>query len=263
LIVILVMVLGQQLASAHVGPSPRTNNRYLKVTILDGRIRLLYTYFVGELPGRQVRARLDTDGDGTLSAAEARVFGNELGAQVADDLHVQLDGAPQALTWSSVDVGLGTPAVLAGALSVDLVAWVCLDRSPQGNHQLQLADRWRLPDPGESELMVEAGPTVQVSALTGDHVLDHKLHGVQGHHYRWPNGPGPLGGAGLTIHYHVTSSGRDRTAPCPPGSPIRLGGTAPHRPAWPYAVLAGLALALLLALWRARPASEGKPPRPY
>src|SRR2546421_4196466 len=120
----LLIVVAITLLSGHVAPSVDDNNRYLKLTPLGDRVRLAYTIFYGEVPGATERKALDANGDGQIDAAEAHAFGARIGGEVADALEVDVDGHAQPVHWDTVDVGLGTPVVAAGSLSVDLGAYV-------------------------------------------------------------------------------------------------------------------------------------------
>jgi hypothetical protein len=160
-----LLTVASQPAVAHVAPDQDTNNRYLKATLLDDRVRLAFTAYFGERPGRALRARLDSDGDGLIAPTEAAVFGEQVRTEVARDLEVRLDGQPFA-GWQVADVGLGTPTTRGGTLSVDLRLDLPLDLGPGAAraHELRLHDAWRVPLPGECELRIEASPGVRVVA---------------------------------------------------------------------------------------------------
>lgn len=143
-------------AAAHVAPSVDDNNRYIKITPFGDRVRIAYTVFFGEVPGAIQRRELDVDHDGTLTDAEAHVVGERLSADVRAGLELEIDGVVAPFIWSTVDVGMGTNAVAAGAFSIDLVASGCF-ATARGTHTIRLHDRFRLPHPGETELKVEDG----------------------------------------------------------------------------------------------------------
>jgi hypothetical protein len=148
-------------AAGHVVPSVDDNNRYLKLTPLGDRVRLAYTVFFGDNPGRGERQTIDADRDGQISEAEAHAFGGKLAAQVAAGLELEVDGATEPVTWAEVDVGMGTPAVSGGAFSIDMVAYACF-ATPHGRHHLRVHDRFRVPRAGETEVKVEDSPGVTV-----------------------------------------------------------------------------------------------------
>jgi hypothetical protein len=167
-------------ARAHVAPSEDANNRYLKLTPTGDRVRLAYTVFMGQTPGRRERARLDRDRDGSVSDAEAATFRDRLAEDVASALTVTVDGQPVPVTWAQRHIGMGTPSVAAGAFSVDLVAWLCFP-GPGPRHRLELRDRFRLAAPGDTEVRVEQSPGVTVTrsvlASSAQSMLDFKWVG--------------------------------------------------------------------------------------
>lgn len=148
-------------AAAHVAPSEDANNRYVKLTPMADRVRLAYTILIGQQPGRAARRALDTNGDGTLSEAEADVWGRVVAADVLAQLEVRIDGADVPLTWSEVYVGLDTPSVTGGAFSLDLITWLCVPGADR-RHELDLVDRYSLLPAGETEVRIADEPGVRV-----------------------------------------------------------------------------------------------------
>jgi hypothetical protein len=148
--------------SAHVAPALEDNHRYLKLTPLGDRVRLAYLVLYGERPGRALRAALDADGDGSIADREAAPHGARLGADVARGLAVTVDGAPRAIAWEEVRVGLGDPRARGGAVAVDLIATICLAPGPPASHALTLRDRFALPGLGETEVRVDEGVGVRI-----------------------------------------------------------------------------------------------------
>src|SRR5262245_3384278 len=127
-------VVAVTVLSAHVAPSVDDNNRYLKVTPLRDGLRLAYTVFFGEIPGASERRTIDANRDGRIDEAEAQRFADNLGAQVAAAVDVEIDGVGRRIRWDVVSAGMGSDAVTAGSFSVDLVAFVCGKGS--GAHQV-------------------------------------------------------------------------------------------------------------------------------
>jgi hypothetical protein len=192
-------------ALAHIGPSERANNRYVKLTLFGDRARLLYTYYVGDVPGRGARARMDANRDRALAEDEASAFGAEVGATVAAHLEVTVDGQRVPIEWRVTDVGLGTPAVDAGSLSVDLVTWLCFDSS-RASHDVVVFDHWLPPDPGETEVRIEESPGVSVSRSTfGSDGQISQLHFV----WAEATGPRPLDAQGLYLSFDVDAARAD------------------------------------------------------
>jgi len=194
-----IVLAWSAVAHGHVGPSERENNRYLKLTVQGNRARLLYTFYVGNEPGAQLRRRLDQNRDGRLDAAETEHFGVEVAAQVSTNVQLIVDGQRFQGKWEPPQVGLGTDTVAAGALSVDLVVWLCLE-SPgtDERHTIELADHWHPPQLGETELRIEPAPGVHISRTS----LGPESQGVQLRH-RWAGRPGPLDEHGLVLEFMV------------------------------------------------------------
>jgi ABC-type nickel/cobalt efflux system permease component RcnA len=86
-----------QAASAH----PLGNftvNRYSRLEPGAGSIALLYVVDMAEIPTFQERARLDTDGDGAVSAAEHDAYLAAEAAALRANLHLSAAGQPLPLT---------------------------------------------------------------------------------------------------------------------------------------------------------------------
>lgn len=194
LLLVLAITVAAARAAAHVAPSVGDNNRYVKVTPLGDRVRLAYTVIYGHAPGAVMRKAIDANHDGRIDDAESEAFGSRLAAQIAAALEVVLDGAPRPVAWSQVVVGMGTPDVVAGSFSVDLVAWLCL-AAPRGTHAVLLHDRFALERPGETEVKVEDSPGVKIDhariGVDDDLGLDYKIIGPGG----------PLADDGLDLQF--------------------------------------------------------------
>jgi hypothetical protein len=198
-LLVLAITLGTAPAQAHVAPSVDDNNRYIKLTPLGDRVRLAYTVFFGEIPGKLTRATLDTNHDGTISDAEGQAFGTGLAAEVAAALDVAIDGKQLPIAWAEVSVGMGTPDADGGAFSVDLVAWLCLP-SLRGKHQLLLHDRFQLTQPGETEIKVDDAPGVAIEHGRVGHADDPSFD------YKFVGPGGPLADDGLDIVFVASDS---------------------------------------------------------
>jgi len=201
-------------AAAHVAPSTSDNNRYLKLTPLGDRVRLAYTVFYGEAPGRELRREIDANHDGAIDDAESQAFGDRIARELAAALDVTIDGEAWPVAWSQVVVGLGSPATSAGPFSLDLVASICL-AAPRGAHALELRDRFALPRPGETQIRFEDSPGITVNrARVGDDTapgIDYTIIG-----------PTPVLGAagpGGGIELRFTAGDRAAVAACRGASP--------------------------------------------
>lgn len=229
---------------AHVAPSQRENNRYVVVAPLGDRIRLAYTVYIGEEPGRAARARMDANRDRRLSEAEAQAYGDEIAAQAAPRLSLEVDGRPVAVKWQEVEVGLGQPITDAGAFAVDLIAWICLaEPRARLTHRVHLRDGFHLPDPGESELRAEESPGVrivrsQLGPARSDRLrLDH----------RWTGGPGLAETDGYRLEFTV-----DPALALFGGDGCGDGATSPPRTPRILAAAAGAIVIAAAALWLVR-----------
>jgi len=188
-------------------------------------VRLVYTVYFGERPGAGERRKMDRNRDGTIDDAESRELAAVLLRQATPFVVVELDGKASPAPWTVADVGLGVPSVTGGSFSVDLTMEAALPPGPE--HSLWLEDRWPIPDPGETEVRVEAAPGVDVLAShpqrTGKGVmLNYRYVGVGGPEH------------GMLVRFKVDPS---QVAPPPP---------APKRRAsrWLWWVLAGVGLGL-------------------
>lgn len=226
-------------ASAHVKPSRDVNNRYLKLTPSVDRVRLVYTVYIGEVPGRAERARLDRDKDGLITDAEANRFRDAIAKGVGDTLSIEVNGRPHALKWSQTYIGLGTPTTDAGSFAIDLITWVCLP--PGKQHQLVVRDGFRIALPGETEVKIEDGPDVRVTRAslgpTGPSMMEMK----------WLGGPGEAATAGIHLGFEVEAAPPTLLSPgdvC--GQAAAAGATEDAGATRPLLWTAG-ALALLLA----------------
>lgn len=225
-------------ARAHVVASPNENNRYLKVTPMGDRFRLVYTIYFGETPGAALRREIDKNRDDTVDDDEADAFGQRLAKEVRPALDLTLDGAPVAFGWSDVDVGMGTPEVRAGSFAVDLIGIICLPT--RGTHELVVRDTYPLPIPGETELKVETGLGIEVrrntlagAAINGD---DAKLRGVGG----------PLA-AGWAIQIVVGDDAPVGGDACAAAAAPRAAAATRARTPW-LAIAAGSAVAIIAAV---------------
>lgn len=183
-LVVLAIAATALRAEAHVAASVDDNNRYLKLTPAGDRIRLAYTVFYGEVPGAAARQSIDADRNGEIGEAEASAFGERLATEIRDGMAVTLDGAPVAVTWARVAVGMGTPATTGGSFSIDLIAYFCFTATG-AHHTFTLRDALKLPRPGESEVHIEDAPGIRI-----DHArLGRLVAAAQDFRFAGPGGP--------------------------------------------------------------------------
>ncbi len=233
-------------ADAHVAPSVDDNNRYLKVTPAADRIRVAYTVFFGENPGRQMRPGLDTNRDGVLSEDEGARFGTKVAREVADGIELTLDGKTLPIHWATVAVGLGTPDLAAGSFSVDMIAYVCLPRGTR--HTVLLRDRFRVPKPGETEVKVE-----DALGITIHHARVGPFDNAE-HDYKLVGPGGPLMDDGLDLAFTVTDKAPRGDQACTTHAPAKSGSSGAL---WIALAVAGvLGLVAIAWVWRARRAGS-------
>jgi hypothetical protein len=227
-----IAVLALTLLSGHVAPAVDANNRYVKLTPLGDRIRLAYTVFYGEIPGAVLRRTIDRNHDGHIDDAEAHAFGEQIGSQVAPALTLSIDGGEVHVKWTTIDVGMGTPDVDAGAFSVDLVAYACLP-TVRGEHRVRLVDRLELESPGETEVRVEDSPGVTIAQAHVGDTTDPSFD------FRFPGPEGQLADRGLEL---VFVAG--------PRAPVTADGTCDGRgvAGSRARVLVAIAIAALVAI---------------
>jgi len=233
-------------ARAHVAPAEDVDNRYVKLTPMGDRVRVAYTIWIGQKPGTALRRRLDRDRDGRIGDAEARIYGEDLAGRVRPALAITIDGRPAPIAWSTIDVGLGTPDVAAGAFSIDLIGWIC---TGGGDHRLVLRDTFALERPGETELRLEEvhGVTLGERRLGGE-----RLDALDA---RWSGADGPLVTAGLELAW---SAGGEAVRPA--DGRCHAGATT-GRKTWPWIAGGALAaVAVALVARRRRPRARGAQP---
>lgn len=218
-------------ARGHVAPSPASNNRYTKITLLGDHVRVAYTVFFGELPGAGERRRMDENGDGLLDVHETQAFAAALLAEVVPALKVSVDGQIPRDPWTVLDVGLGIATTQAGAFSVDLVLRARLADGHGTAHEVRFADGWMVPSPGEAEVRIEESPGVRA-------VLAHKTREPSGLLLHFVSQGRPKPDDGVLVRF-VVDPGAPRTLPV---------DSAQRRTPLAWVVLGGVALAGL-ALW--------------
>lgn len=231
-------------APAHVAPSARENNRYILLAPLGDRLRMVYTVYMGEEPGRRVRARMDKNRDGIVSEDEGNDWADELAAEVAASVTLEVDGRPVPVSWAEIDVGLGDPSARAGAFAVDMVAWACFDRPREvTQHKIGFTDRFALDDPGETELRAEESPGVLVTRSQLGAAPAEERPRLD---FKWMGGASPTA-AGYQMEFRVELGlATFSDLPCPSGDAPDGG-----KRSWPWIVFGG-AVFLLVGFLLAR-----------
>ena len=151
---------------AHVAAAVKDNNRYLKITVFDRAIRLVSIIYFGEIPGQRARRAMDTDNNGTLSDDEVAVFVESWSTRVHDALEIDVMPTSE-IDWEPPSPGIDDRSSNAGAFSIDIVGWVCID-SLRSTQTLTLRDTLTLPTPGEIEIRPEESPGTEITSLKLD-----------------------------------------------------------------------------------------------
>ena len=233
-------------ADAHVSPGVTDNNRYLKLSPAADRVRLAYTVFYGKEPGAALRPSLDTDASGQISDVEGQAFAGTLADEVARALEVTIDGRTIPVWWATAAVGMGSPETKAGAFSIDFVAWLCLP-SVRGTHTVLVRDRFRIPNPGETEIKVEDALGITIGKTTVGPTASGE------HEYKFLGPGGPLSDDGLALTFTASENAPlgDSTCASAAGTGGRFG--------LPPVIIVGVAAVIgaLLAFFIARRISRG------
>jgi hypothetical protein len=213
-----IVTLSASRSLAHVAPSVNDNNRYIKLSLLDDRIRLAYTVFFGEIPGAALRRTIDANRDGRLHSSETETFSAQLMAEVGKRLQVSIDGSSIAVAFSKASFGSNHSSVAGGAFAVDLVAWLCFGDAPV--HSLSLRDGFAIARPGETELRLEAGPGIVISKAA----IGEQRDWQQGFRFSGPTSA--LMTQGLQLDFRVSAAApvhRDRGCAAPASARSRRG----------------------------------------
>jgi nickel/cobalt transporter (NicO) family protein len=91
-----VALAAPQIASAH----PLGNftvNRYSRIEVYSDKLRVNYVLDMAEIPTFQDATDVDTNGDGTVSDAEAQAYAASKAAEIETNLGLQLNGESQTL----------------------------------------------------------------------------------------------------------------------------------------------------------------------
>ena len=213
----------------HQQTAPNQNNRYVKFSCMEGRLRMAYTILYGDLPAENERRKMDADGDGTISDAEAHAFAAQLGQLAARAMTLEVDGQRVQPRFDTTDVGLGTDrGVHPVPFSVDLVASFAIV-GPGGDHRVLFDDRWEPPKLGETEILLEEAPGTKIVASWAGKTPREGLHGTK---WLWP-GPRRSDLEDRALGFAYSETAKPRTS----GAWLRFGGAA-----------VGLGLALLVGV---------------
>jgi hypothetical protein len=160
-LLLLALALPAGPAAAHPEFNPTRSNRFVKLSLVGGAIRIAYTVMIGEVPAAAARRAADRSADGVVDAAEARAWADALAAGVARGLALDLDGRRAAPAWDPPAIGGLEGPVQPAAFSVDLVGRV---PAAPGKHLVRYDDVTPLDDIGDTEIRLEESPGTRIAA---------------------------------------------------------------------------------------------------
>ena len=113
-------------ASAHLGHTITTGERYLKLDATEADTRVVVSLVLGADEGQRLLREADRDGDGVVSEPEAQGHLARWAAGLENELTLAIDGEPADTTWTD---GWLEPVGPVGrrAVTVELVAHVPLE----------------------------------------------------------------------------------------------------------------------------------------
>jgi hypothetical protein len=148
--------------AAHPVTSRTENNRYVKLTVTEGRLRVAYSVLYGELPSFYARRSMDRDGDGQISPAEARAYADEVATRFAAASALTVNGTRVPLQLPDRAATVTDPRVGPLPFSVDMWEVVPLDRNRR--HEVVFEAGGELPRLGETEVKFEETPHARLVA---------------------------------------------------------------------------------------------------
>jgi hypothetical protein len=156
----LLALLGPAAATAHPVTSRTENNRYVKLTLAPGSLRVAYSVLYGELPSFYARRGMDRDGDGRVAPDEARAHADELAARFAAASVLTVDGQRIPLRLPDRAATLADPRVGPIPFAVDL--WEVVPLPRRRHHEIAFEAGGELPRLGETEVKFEPAPTTRL-----------------------------------------------------------------------------------------------------
>jgi hypothetical protein len=124
-------------ARAHLGHLVLRAERYVKIDAAPGELRVVVSLMLGPSEARSALEPADTDGDGSLSRAEADAYLAGWGAELEREVRIELDDAPaEGVIWRD---GVLEPVgpIAAQPVTVERIAHVPL---PGGEHVVRVRD---------------------------------------------------------------------------------------------------------------------------
>lgn len=147
---------------AHPVTSRTENNRYVKLTLTEGRLRVAYAVLYGELPSFYARRSMDRDGDGRVSADEARAHADEVATQLGPVSVLTVNGTRFPLRLPDRAAAVADPRVGPIPFSLDL--WEVVPVAARGRLEVAFEAGGELPRLGETEVKFEEAPGARLVA---------------------------------------------------------------------------------------------------
>lgn len=140
-----------------------TVNRYSRLELMPGSVRIRYVLDMAEIPTFQEMSAIDTDRNGAVSDAENAAYRDKLAGDILRNLTLSAGGRPVAL--SAAEKELSFPPGQGGLDTLRFSAWY-EGVLPAGSaaaeyHDLNYRDRL-----GWKEIVVRGGPGIAVSGST-------------------------------------------------------------------------------------------------
>jgi len=141
LLVIPLLVFGVLAAPATAHAHPLGNftiNTSASLVLRTHEVLVDYTVDMAEIPTFQERAKIDTDGDGSLSSEETDGYQRDACEGLESHVHLDVDGTPARLAMRSSDLSL--PAGQAGLRTLRLTCIFRAAVAPGATHDLAFED---------------------------------------------------------------------------------------------------------------------------
>ena len=215
LLAVVVALAAPAIASAH----PLGNftvNRYSRIEVYSDKLRVNYVLDMAEIPTFQDATNVDTNGDGTVSDAEAQAYAASKAAELGTNLALQLNGEAQTLRLTDSHVTF--PEGQGGLQTTRLTATFETD-APSGQVALAYVDGNFADRLGWREIVVL--PTTGAQ-LTGDFPTQDVSQALTS--YPGDKIASPLDTTSVTFSFDAASA-----AKAPSLSDIPIDAPAPQR----------------------------------
>jgi hypothetical protein len=206
-------------ARAHLGHVVLRAERYLKLDVAPGELRLVCSLMLARDEGERVLRPADVDRDGTLTQAEADAYLAAWAAGLARELPLRIDGELVEVRWND---GVIAPLGLLGAdsVTIEMVGHVAM---PGGERLIVLEDRMDPAKFERTDVVFRARDGAELLAA-GEGVAPASIDAELSYGPDWR----PAGGRLLSARVSSPEDAFERIAPCVAAGAILvlLGGGA-------------------------------------